>query len=117
MRALPSPAGLLSEEALRQVAERFRALSDPSRLRLLNVLMGGERTVQELVDATGLGQANVSRRLALRRRAGVVSRRPEGRRAWYRIADPSIERLCALVCGSLAEQRAGELEAFAGSGI
>jgi len=103
---------LLSEEALRLVASRFRTLSDPSRLRLLNLLMQGESGVQELVEATGLEQSNVSRHLSLLRRDGIVERRAVGNRALYSIQDPSIERLCEIVCSGLSVRMLETLEAL-----
>jgi len=109
----PSSHPILPEEALERVAARFRLLGDPSRLRLLNLLMQGESSVQELVEASGLGQANVSRHLGLLRREGVVARTRDGNRALYRIADRSIEKVCELVCGELSSQLAEGLGHFA----
>jgi DNA-binding transcriptional ArsR family regulator len=103
---------ILSEEALRLVASRFRALSDPSRLRILNLLMQGEQSVQELVDASGLEQPNVSRHLSVLRREGVVERRPSGNRALYSIQDPTIVQLCEIVCGGLTGRLMETLEAM-----
>jgi DNA-binding transcriptional ArsR family regulator len=107
----------MSNEALELVASRFRALGDPSRLRLLNILMQGEHAVQELVEASGLTQTNVSRHLALLRREGVVARERDGNRAYYSIIDPNIEKLCSVVCGGLSDRLAGELDALMGAGI
>jgi DNA-binding transcriptional ArsR family regulator len=94
----------LPPELLELVAERFRALSEPARLRILSVLMEGERTVSELVDETELNQANVSKHLALLRSLGFVERRKEGLYAYYRLADPSVGVLCEIMCGRLEEQ-------------
>jgi DNA-binding transcriptional ArsR family regulator len=103
---------ILSSEALGLVAGRFHALSDPSRLRILNVLMQGESGVQELVDATGFEQPNVSRHLAVLRREGIVERRAEGNRALYSILDPTIVQLCEIVCGGLTGRLMETLEAL-----
>ncbi len=103
---------VLSDEALELVAARFRILGDGSRLRSLNVLMDGARSVQELVDETGLSQTNVSRHLGLLRREGVVARRSAGNRALYRIQDPTLFELCRLVCGGLVGRLADELDAL-----
>jgi DNA-binding transcriptional ArsR family regulator len=100
---------------LGRIAARFRLLGDVSRLRILSALMGGDLSVQDLEAATGLSQTNVSRHLGLLRREGVVERKPEGNRAIYRIADVGVAKLCHLVCGSLAERAAGELEALEGA--
>jgi DNA-binding transcriptional ArsR family regulator len=85
------------------VAERFRTLGEPMRLRLLQALRDGERSVGELVEETGAGQANVSKHLQLLHRMGFVQRRKEGTTALYRIADPNVFRLCELVCGGMRE--------------
>ena len=103
---------ILSDEALRLVAARFRALSDPSRLRILNRLMQGESSVQELVEATGFEQPNVSRHLSVLRREGVVARRADGNRALYSILDPTIVELCEIVCGGLTGRLMETLEAL-----
>jgi len=104
----------MTQEAIELVAARFRALGDPSRLRLLDLLMAGDRSVQELVEASNLTQANVSRHLGLLRREGLVSRTREGNKAVYQISDPTLVRLCALVCGGISEQLAGGLDALQG---
>ena len=96
--------GPLSPEVLELIAERFRALAEPGRLRILNVLMEGERTVSELAEATGLNQANLSKHLGLLRACGFVERRKEGLYAYYRVADPSVSQLCEIMCGRLEAQ-------------
>jgi len=102
----------LSDEALELVAARFRALSDPKRLRILNLLMQGESSVQELADTAGLEQPSVSRSLSQLRREGIVQRRSEGNRAIYRIQDPTVVELCGIVCGGLADHFTEGLEAL-----
>lgn len=94
----------MSFEALELIAGRFRVLSEPMRLRLLQELSDGERNVSELMEATGAGQANVSKHLGILLEAGLVKRRKEGLNAYYSIADESVFKLCEVVCGSLAEQ-------------
>jgi ArsR family transcriptional regulator len=91
----------LSDAALTLVARRFAVLAEPMRLRLLHALMEAESPVNELVEATGGTQANISRHLQTLADAGLVSRRKEGLQVFYAIADPSIFELCDLVCGSL----------------
>ena len=94
----------LSEEALEVVAHRFAVLAEPMRLRLIQALFEGEKNVGELVEATGGTQANVSRHLQTLIRAQVLKRRKNGLQVFYAIADPSIFKLCQLVCGSLERQ-------------
>jgi DNA-binding transcriptional ArsR family regulator len=110
------PHPLLTDEALELMAGRFRALGDPTRLRILNLLMRGERSVQELVEQSGVPQTSVSRNLGVLRREGVVSRKPVGNRALYRITDPTVVRICDIVCGGLRTRLSDEIEAL-GSGI
>lgn len=91
----------LTPELLDVVAGRFKALGEPARLQMLDCLRDGERTVSELVETTGLGQANVSKHLQLLHTLGFVSRRKEGLFAYYALADRSVLRLCDIMCGRL----------------
>ena len=94
----------LTPELLELVAERFKALSEPARLRLLNALREGERTVTELMEATGLGQANVSKHLQLLHYMGFVNRRKDGLFVHYSLTDEDVFTLCDLMCGRLQAQ-------------
>ena len=85
------------------VAQRFAVLAEPMRLRLIQTLLAGERNVTELVRATGGTQANISRHLQTLIATHILTRRKEGLQVFYRIADPTIPRLCELVCGSLGK--------------
>lgn len=67
----------------------FQALSDPTRLRLLNLLADGEVCVCHLVDVLGTNQPKVSRHLAYLRRAGLVTARRQGTWMHYRMVEPS----------------------------
>lgn len=102
----------LSEEALVLVARRFAVLAEPMRLRLLQALIAGEKSVGVLAEAAGGTQANVSRHLQTLAEAGLVSRRKEGLQVFYAIADPSIFELCELVCGSIDQQMQARAKAF-----
>lgn len=103
---------IMTEEALEMVADRFRALADPSRLRLLNLLMDGEMGVGALAETAELDQPVVSRQLAVLRREGIVARRAEGNKAYYRINDVTVVRLCEVVCGGIAEKLSDDLDAL-----
>src|SRR6516225_8578565 len=98
--------------ALELVAARFRMLAEPMRLRLLNELREREMTVTALVEATGAGQANVSKHLSLLADAGMVGRRKEGLNVFYFIADQSLFELCDLVCGQLQNELAEKVRYF-----
>ena len=94
----------LTPEVLGMVAERFKALAEPARLQLLKCLQSGEMSVNALVEATGLGQANVSKHLQLLHTLGFVSRRKEGLYVFYALADRSVFRLCDIMCGRIEAQ-------------
>ena len=98
---------------IEQAAERFRLLSDPTRLRLLNELdTHGELPVGELAERAGVGLSNTSKHLHQLEREGIVAKRRERTTIHYRIADPSIRELCDLVCSGL-RRRFAELAAQA----
>lgn len=93
-------------EAVESVAARFQLLSSPSRLRILDALMEGPLGLSELLERTGLEQSNLSRHVAALERGGCVTRTREGQSVMVAIADPSLGKLCDLVCGSLRDQAA-----------
>jgi len=94
----------MTPEILELVADRFKALAEPARLHILNALRAGERTVSELMEETGLGQANASKHLQLLHGLGFVERRKEGLFVFYRLADDSVFQLCDIMCGRLVEE-------------
>jgi DNA-binding transcriptional ArsR family regulator len=94
----------LTPEILGLVAERFKARAEPARLNILSTLRGGEKTVSQVMDETGLGQANVSKHLQLLYALGFVDRRKEGLHAYYRLADESVFQLCDIMCGRLLQE-------------
>jgi len=91
----------LPEAALELIAQQFRALSEPVRLKLLSALMQGEKNVTQLVEAAGTGQANVSKHLSILKQAGMVSTRREGLTTLCAISDPAIYQLCEIMCAKL----------------
>ena len=106
------PKKELSPLALELIAARFRALSEPMRLRLLNLLMGGEKSVGQLVEATGSSQANVSKHLSVLREAGMIAMRKEGLSSFCFIADPIVNELCEMMCSRLREDMESKVQAF-----
>lgn len=98
----------LSDEALDLIAVRFRVLGEPVRLKLLQLVCEGEMSVTELVEVSGAGQANVSKHLGILLDAGLVARRKEGLKVFYRIADESVKELCEIVCRSLGVRLAAQ---------
>lgn len=91
----------LSSELLTLIAGRFKVLAEPARLEILNALRNGELTVTDLVEQTGLGQANVSKHLQLLLSHGFVVRRKDGLFAHYGLADRNVLKLCDIMCARL----------------
>ncbi|WGV25631.1 ArsR/SmtB family transcription factor [Halotia branconii] len=106
-----------TSEVLAPVAEYFKVLSETSRLQILSCLRTGPMNVTEMGEATGLGQANLSKHLKVLTQAGLISRQPKGVSVYYAISDPVIFDLCELVCDRIGEQiqkRAKEFEQIKG---
>jgi DNA-binding transcriptional ArsR family regulator len=102
-------------EALTSIADFFKMLSEVSRLEILCALKSGPKNVSQILEITGLGQANVSKHLKILTQAGIVSRTQQGINAVYQIANPLIFPLCDLVCNSLTtqiEQQQEQLQAL-----
>jgi DNA-binding transcriptional ArsR family regulator len=91
----------LPTDLVELIAERFRALSEPTRIKLLDRLRVGEASVLDLTEAIGTTEQNVSKHLGVLHRAGIVARRKQGNFAYYSIADERVFELCETVCGSL----------------
>jgi DNA-binding transcriptional ArsR family regulator len=94
----------LSDDLVELIAERFRVLSEPTRIKLLDRLREGEATVLELTVLIGTTQQNVSKHLGVLQRSGIVARRKQGNFAYYSIVDEGVFELCEAVCGSLQQQ-------------
>ena len=103
---------MLSRPALEIVAARFKALSDPSRLEILQLLFKGEKSVQRLCELTEFSQANVSKHLSVLAEQGIVQKRREGLFTFYSIADDSIHELCSIVCGSVGKRYGQVMKEF-----
>ena len=103
----------LTEEAIEGVAERFRILSEPIRLRILQALQVGELTVTELTREIDISQPNASKHLRILQDAGLLRRDQRGNSVYYAIADDSIFELCELVCGALETRFREKAEIFA----
>ena len=104
----------ISIEAMDAIAERFKVLSEPIRLRILHGLRDGERTVSELTRDLEISQPNASKHLRILQDAGLVGRDPRGNSVYYSIADQSIFELCDVVCDALGARFKEKAEIFAG---
>ena len=94
----------MSAEAVSLVAARFKVLSEPLRLQILQYLENGESSVTNVTKAVNSTQPNVSKHLKILQDEGFVAKRQEGNTVFYKIADESIFELCDVVCGSLKER-------------
>ena len=111
MASLPPVPHPLPEPLIELVAQRFRVLGEPMRIKLLDRLREGDATVGELQEALGASQQNVSKHLGVLHAAGMVSRTKDGNHTRYSISDPSVFELCDQVCGGVRRQLQ-ELEAI-----
>lgn len=99
-------------------AEFFRVLAHPARIRVLELLRDGERSVGELIPEVGLEASHLSQQLGLLRRARILESRKEGATVFYSVTDPRIFQLLevakAILTTTLAEssQLLAELEAL-----
>jgi DNA-binding transcriptional ArsR family regulator len=102
----------MAPEVLEHVAARFKVLSEPLRLLILQQLDTGKLSVGELAAAVGSTQPNVSKHLKILQDEGLIARRKDGNAVYYSIADPSVFELCDVVCGSLKAEFAGRSAIF-----
>lgn len=112
-RAIPPPIVVPVRDAVAgrrdELTSRFfQVLADPTRVRLVELLLTGERNVSELVAALGLPQGRVSSHLACLRWCGFIGTRREGKYVYYRVTDPRVRDLMRLAHRLLADN-AGEI--------
>lgn len=97
-------AEALTSSLVEQLAERFKVLSEPARLAILQSLRSGELCVSEIAERSGLAQANTSKHLRLLRSAGFVGSRRDGLRVLYSLESDEVFQLCEISCGRLEEE-------------
>jgi ArsR family transcriptional regulator len=100
----------IPDAVLDRMAGKFRMLSDPTRLAILRAILSGEWSVGQVVVATSLSQANVSKHLKMLAGSGMVTRRKEGLQVFYAVSDPLVETLCELVCGTIVRETRTQVE-------
>lgn len=91
---------MLTNEQILKLSTKFKILSEPSRLKILRSLFDGEKCVTEIINHTGLMQANVSKQLKLLENEGIVSCRPNGLLRFYKITDKTVINICSQMCNS-----------------
>ena len=94
----------LPDGVIELIAQRFQALGEPMRLRLLDRLRQGEANVVELAELLQTTPQNASKHLGVLHRLGIVDRRKDGNFVYYSIADPAVFSLCEIVCGSIESE-------------
>ncbi|MCL4459792.1 MAG: metalloregulator ArsR/SmtB family transcription factor [Chloroflexi bacterium] len=104
----------MDRDTITEIYERHaqvcQTMAEPKRLRIINELREGERSVNELAASLGLRQATVSQHLTILRHRGIVLTRREGTKIYYRLASPKIIQACDLMREVLTEQLAHSLE-------
>src|SRR5690606_11101977 len=100
-------------ELIGKLVERLRAVADESRIRLLLRLREKESYVTELADELGIGQATVSKHLAVLKRVGLFVADRRGTQAVYRSKDESVFEMCSIVCDGVVRHRREEHSALA----
>jgi DNA-binding transcriptional ArsR family regulator len=104
LKELPRP---IPDPLAELIAQRFKVLAEPMRIKLLDRLRDGDATVGELQESLGASQQNISKHLAVLLGAGMVGRSKQGTSSRYSIADPEVFALCEQVCGGLERQLRG----------
>jgi DNA-binding transcriptional ArsR family regulator len=99
--SIPHP---LPDPLVELIAQRFRVLAEPMRIKLLDRLRDGDATVTELQHALGASQQNVSKHLGILNDAAMVTRTKDGNHVRYAIADEGVFELCEQVCGGVRRQ-------------
>ena len=95
----------LTDAEIDRVAQQFRVLGEPMRLKILQVICAKPLTVNEIVEATGATQSNISKHLSLLATAGVITRQKDAQFVYYSLSDPLTLKMCELVHSQLLEQR------------
>ena len=91
----------LTEVELDRVAQQFRVLGEPMRLKVLQLICRKPLTVGEIVTATGATQSNISKHLSLLASAGIITRQKDAQFVYYRLSNPLTMKLCELVHSQL----------------
>ena len=94
----------LPEPLVDLIAQRFRVIGEPTRIRILDALRDGPLTVNELTVALGGTQQNISKHVGVLAQAGIIDRERAGNHVRCSIGDPSVFDLCEIVCGGLRRQ-------------
>jgi len=108
--SLPIVGSDMPDDMIVSMAYRFKILSEPMRLKILRSICNGEKTVQEIVSEAEASQANISKHLSMMYESGLVERRKDGLKCYYRLADDSVFQVCGLISNSIANNMKSRLK-------
>ncbi len=94
---------IITEKDFSPLSSKFKILSEESRLKILQILQSGEKSVKEIVEESGFLQANVSKQLKLLNDFNIVQFRTEGKQHFYQIKDKQVLKICRIICESSRE--------------
>ncbi|MEO8197347.1 MAG: metalloregulator ArsR/SmtB family transcription factor [Thermoanaerobaculia bacterium] len=97
-----------SEELFARIAERLKALADPTRLKILHAVEDRELCVSGILEVVGGSQANISKHLSKMKSCGILGSRRDGTNIYYRVVDPAAFTICRTVCDALEQRAASE---------
>jgi DNA-binding transcriptional ArsR family regulator len=89
---------IYSYDDIEQLAKKFKILSESSRLKILRSLFQGEKSVTEIIESTGLMQANVSKQLKILQSNNFLKCRASGLLRYYSVIDPTTLKICNILC-------------------
>ena len=110
---MPEALPEINDELYERIANQFKAMGNPTRLKILACLQAGERSATEILERVGGSQANLSKHFNVLKAADLVASRREGVSVYYRICDPGIYDLCHIVCDSIADRAQTDAESIA----
>ena len=94
----------MEEKMFQMHAEVCKSMANPTRLKIMNLLRAGEKSVEELKRRLGLPKANLSQRLGMLRQRGIVSTRRAGLNIYYKVTNPKMIKACDILREVLLEQ-------------
>jgi len=94
----------MEEKMFQMHAEVCKSMANPTRLKIMNLLRAGEKSVEELKRRLGLPKANLSQHLSILRQRGIVSTRRAGLNIYYKVTNPKMIKVCDILREVLLEQ-------------
>lgn len=89
-----------TDSEIEHLARKFKILSEPSRLKILRTLFSGEKCVTDIINETGLLQANVSKQLRILHENKILESRAQGLQRFYKVYDYNVLQICNVICSN-----------------